>query len=259
VTAHKWSSGLRIVAGSPGMTGAAHLATAGAMRAGAGIVHLSSPGVVTASGAPTEAVVRPLPTFGWAEEVLGGLDRFRALVVGPGLGRDEATVAEARRLLAAAEVPTVIDGDGLFALAWGDGSPAEVIGARRAPTVLTPHDGEHALLCGAPPGPDRLDAARHLAASCRAVVVLKGPCTVVADPTGGVLVVRAGDARLATAGTGDVLAGIIGALLARGMPAGRAGAAGAWLHGQAARRGPRVGLVAGDLPDLLPGVLERLG
>ena len=99
--------------------------------------------------------------------------------------------------------------------------------------MLTPHDGEFERLAGARPGPDRIAAARALAADTGAVVLLKGSPTVVADPRGEVRVVAAGDARLATAGTGDVLSGVIGALLAQGLPALEAAAAGAWLHGRA--------------------------
>jgi NAD(P)H-hydrate epimerase len=123
---------------------------------------------------------------------------------------------------------------------------------------VTPHDGEFRLLCGTPPGSDRLAAARHLAADMQCVVLLKGPATVVAAPDGRALIVNAGDARLATAGTGDVLSGIIGALLAQRMPPMEAAAAGAWLHGRAAHYGPSRGLVAGDLPDLLVRVLADL-
>ena len=121
--------------------------------------------------------------------------------------------------------------------------------------MLTPHDGEFARLTGAPPGADRLAAARTLAINSGAVVLLKGPATVVADPSGSVLLATAGDARLATAGTGDVLAGIVGAFLAARLPVLRAAALAAHVHGRAAGRGPKVGLLAGDLPDLVPGVL----
>jgi NAD(P)H-hydrate epimerase len=121
--------------------------------------------------------------------------------------------------------------------------------------VLTPHDGEYARLAGEPPGDDRLDATRRLAAATGCVVLLKGPTTVVAEPGGRALVVTTGDQRLATAGTGDVLSGVIGSLLAQGVPAFEAAAAAAWLHGAAARRAPARGMVAGDLVDLLPEVL----
>lgn len=239
------------------MTGAARLAAHAAMRAGAGMVHLSAPGTLVAQ-APAEVVQRPLPTKGWAPEVLDTLDRFHSLVVGPGLGRDDDTAAQARMLAVEAPIPTVIDGDGLFAMAWNADGAAALLRRRTTPTVLTPHDGEYTLLTGAAPATDRLVAARRLAADTGCVVLLKGPATVVADPHGAALVVTTGDARLATAGTGDVLSGIIGALLAAGVPALQAAAAGAWLHGRAARRAPERGMVAGDLADHLPAVLHEL-
>ncbi|HSL58603.1 MAG TPA: NAD(P)H-hydrate dehydratase [Acidimicrobiales bacterium] len=254
VDAHKWRSAVWVVAGSPGMTGAAHLAARAAQRGGAGYVRLSSPGVVDDPRRPTEAVGVALPADDWAREVLDGLDRFRALVVGPGLGRDPGTAAQVRRLVAAAPVPVLVDGDGLTAL--GD-DPAAVLAERTAPTVLTPHDGEHAGLTGAAPGPDRLAAARALAAATGAVVLLKGPTTVVAGPDGAVLVTATGDARLATAGTGDVLSGLGGALLASGLDPLRAAAVAAHLHGRAGAVGSARGLVAGDLVDHLPLVLDR--
>ena len=155
-------------------------------------------------------------------------------------------------------MPTVIDGDGLFAMAWNADGAAALLRRRTTPTVLTPHDGEYALLTGAAPIADRLVAVRRLAADTGCVVLLKGPATVVADPDGEVLVVTAGDARLATAGTGDVLSGIIGALLAAGVPALQAAAAGAWLHGRAALLAPARGMVASDIADHLPEVLGGL-
>ncbi len=256
--AHKWRAALWCVAGSPGMAGAAHLATRAAQRAGAGMVRLSTPGVEHDPLVPTEVVGRALPAEGWASDVLAD-DRFQAYVVGPGLGRADATVAAVQSFVAAAGRPLVVDGDGLFALARAaEGGAAGVLRGRHAPTVLTPHDGEYAGLRGAPVGADRIASARDLAADLRAVVLLKGPTTVVADPEGAARIVDTGDARLATAGTGDVLSGIIGALLAQGLDAFTAAAGGAWLHGRAAQRGPAVGLVAGDLPDLIPAVLAEL-
>lgn len=253
--AHKWQAAVRLVAGSPGMVGAAHLAARGAMRAGAGYVTLSSPGVDDDPAAPTEVVGRPLPASGWAPTVLDGIDRFAALAVGPGLGLDEATGAAVREVVASAPLPVVVDGDGLTALG---AEVAAVTRGRAVPAVLTPHDGEYQRLAGRPPGPDRLDAARSLAAASGAVVLLKGPATVVADPDGAVLVSTTGDDRLATAGTGDVLTGIVAALLARGVDPFRAAAAAAFLHGRAGAVGWRSGLVAGDLPDLLPIVVDQL-
>jgi NAD(P)H-hydrate repair Nnr-like enzyme with NAD(P)H-hydrate dehydratase domain len=146
----------------------------------------------------------------------------------------------------------VVDGDGLAAV--GD-DPGAVV-PRSA--VLTPHDGEFARLTGGPPGPDRVAAAAGLARSAGCFALLKGSTTAVAAPDAGVFLVMAGDARLATAGTGDVLSGAIGGLLASGLDPGRAAAAGAHLHGRAARLGPSRGLVAGDLPDLLPAAVASV-
>lgn len=256
-SAHKWRAAVRVVAGSVGMTGAAQLAAHAAMRTGAGMVHLSAPGTLVVQ-APVEVVQRPLPLKGWARQVLESLDRFHALVVGPGLGRDDETTAQTRLLAVDAPIPTVIDGDGLFAMAWNADGAEALLKRRTAPTVLTPHDGEYALLTGTPPGFDRMVAARRLAADTGCVVLLKGSPTIVADPDGQVLMVTTGDERLATAGTGDVLSGIIGALLASGVPAFRAAAAGAWLHGQAAQSAPARGMVASDIADHLPTVLRDL-
>jgi|KBSMisStaDraftv2_1062788.scaffolds.fasta_scaffold64719_3 NAD(P)H-hydrate epimerase len=255
--AHKWQSAVRVVAGSAAMTGAPRLVAHAAMRTGAGMVHLSTPGI-TLTDAPIEIVQRPLASVGWADAALASLDRFHAIVVGPGLGRSDDTAANVRKLVIEAPLPMVIDGDGLFALGWSSEGASTLLRRRSVATVLTPHDGEYALLSGAQPGLDRIVAARRLAADSGCTVLLKGAATIVADPSGEVLVVTAGDARLATAGTGDVLSGIIGALLAGGMRPLQAAAAGAWVHGQAGRRGQRHGLVASDLPDLIPMVLEEL-
>jgi ADP-dependent NAD(P)H-hydrate dehydratase / NAD(P)H-hydrate epimerase len=258
IDAHKWHAATWAVAGSSGMTGAARLVTAAALRGGAGYVRLSTPGGGPDNGAPTEVVSYALPAFSWASTVVRGLDRFHSLVVGPGLGRTDVTTSEVRDLVAKAPVPIVVDGDGLFALAWSADGATKLLRARSAPTIVTPHDGEFSLLAGRRPGADRIGAARELAVSTGAVVLLKGAATVVAEPGGRALLSTAGDERLATAGSGDVLSGIIGALLAQQVPAFEAAAAGAWLHGTAARRGPSRGFVASDLPDLLPGVLEML-
>jgi len=255
--AHKWHAAVRIIAGSRAMTGAAALAAEAAQRAGAGMVQVSVPGVDTVQ-LPVEVIHRPLPSSGWAEEALRSLERFHSIVIGPGLGRRDDMAASTRFVMLNAGLPMVIDGDGLFALAWNAEGATALLKRRTAPTVLTPHDGEMKLLTGAIPGRDRIAAARALARDSGCVVLLKGAATVVAGPGGEVLVVTAGDERLATAGTGDVLAGIIGALLAHRVPALHAAAAGAWVHGRAARLGPAVGFVASDLPDLIPQVLSQL-
>jgi ADP-dependent NAD(P)H-hydrate dehydratase / NAD(P)H-hydrate epimerase len=256
VDAHKWKAAVVIAGGSPGMTGAAHLAAAAAFRAGAGMVRVASPGVEHDPGLPTEAIAVPVPVAGWEGAVLDQLGRARALIVGPGLGLSAPNEAAVGHVVADADVPTVVDGDGLSAL--GERA-AELLGGRRKPAsvVLTPHDGEFARLAGGRPGADRCAAARDLAARTGAVVLLKGPTTVVAEPGGRVLLSTVGDQRLATAGTGDVLSGIIGALLARGVPGFEAAAAGAWLHGTAAMQGPPEGLVASDLVDAIPLVFTQ--
>ncbi|TMK83671.1 MAG: NAD(P)H-hydrate dehydratase [Actinobacteria bacterium] len=156
-----------------------------------------------------------------------------------------------------APTAAVVDADGLYALDNVD-QAAHVIGRRSAPTVLTPHDGEFAHLAGEKVGADRIDATRRLASATGATVLLKGSTTTVANPEGQVLLSAAGDPRLATAGTGDVLSGVIGSFLAQGLDGLRAAAAGAWVHGTAAHLGWRRGLVAGDLLDLLPAALSAL-
>ena len=251
---HKWRTSVLVVAGSPGMTGAAELCALGALRAGAGMVRVAVPGAPLGSTPVTEAVGVALPSLGWADRALEELARCRALVVGPGLGRDPGTAGEVRRLLAAAPVPAVVDADALVALAGAGTVPAPP----GAPRVVTPHAGEFRTLTGEDPGPDRVAAARRLAVGWRTVALVKGTTTAVADPDGSVLLATAATSALATAGTGDVLAGVIGALLARGAPALWAAGLGAHVHGCAGRLGPAEGLRAGDLPDAVSAVLSAL-
>ena len=246
--AHKWRTAVCVIAGSPGMPGAAALVSAAALRSGAGMVHVSSPHGLLA-GLPTEVV--QVETVGASE-----LRRFGALVVGPGLGRSEATrrtVEEVLRGAAQSATPVVLDGDALWAVANGAG-PAP-LGAH---VVVTPHDGEFERLSGAPVGGDRLTAATALAARLSCTVVLKGPATVIASPTGEALVSSSGDERLATAGTGDVLAGMVGALLAAGAHPLHASATAAWAHGACGAFAPRHGMMASDLIGALPRVWDML-
>jgi len=226
------------------------------MRAGAGTVRLGIPGSDPDPGAP-EIVGHRLPADDWDSAVVEHSARAKALVVGPGLARTDATRDAVRRLLAASTLPAIVDADGLYALGGRD-EAARVLHDRSAPTVLTPHEGELARLTGAPAGADRLAEARDLAAAVGATVLLKGSTTVIADPVGEVLITNSGDSRLATAGTGDVLSGIVGALLAQGLDGLRAAASAAFVHGRAARLGWRRGLVAGDLIDLLPAAIDGL-
>ncbi len=247
--AHKWRSACWVVAGSPTMRGAAALASLAALRSGAGYVRLSVPGGEPDAAVPTEVVFHPLPAAAWHERM--DTSRFGSLVVGPGLGRDPRTATAVRELVTRATVPLVLDGDALAALG---GESAAVLTAARAPVVLTPHDGEYELLAGRRAGPDRLAAARSLAAG-GAHVLLKGPTTVVAAPDGAARLITSGDARLATAGTGDVLAGMIGALLAQGVEPLDAAALAAHVHGMAGSLSPAVGLIAGDLLGAIPAAL----
>jgi NAD(P)H-hydrate epimerase len=249
--AHKWKTGVRAIAGSRGMPGAARLACAAAYRSGAGIVHLSSLGVSGDVEVPTEVVYRHLPEKGWSRVALGDIDRFSAALIGPGIGRGDELVDEFVTFVTGCPTPLVIDGDGLTLLGASrdgrHGDASDVIARRSAPTVLTPHDGEFSSLVGAPPGANRIEAARAAAAHLGAVVLLKGPTTVVADPEGDALLIAAGDERLATAGSGDVLTGIISAFLARGATALHAAAAGAHVHAASLRDLPESGVVASDL------------
>ena len=243
-TDHKWSNSLRIIGGSPGMIGAVQLASQGALRAGAGMIVVSSPTVDPAHlNLPTEAVARPIPSGNWASEVLTDLERFQALLIGPGLGVDPETLAATAELIKHTPIPVVIDADALVAIA----AYPDCLKGRGAPTVLTPHDGEFKTLTGSPPSLDRCASARS--AAQHAIVLLKGPTTLVANPNGELIFVRSGDQRLATAGSGDVLAGIIGALFGH-SPTHLAVAAAAHWHGRAATLAES-SMVASDLPSLL--------
>ncbi|MCP3935249.1 MAG: NAD(P)H-hydrate dehydratase [Actinomycetia bacterium] len=248
---HKWNSAVRVVAGSAGMWGAARLTAGSAIRAGAGMVVAGGLVPEVPPGLPVEVVGRG--TAGDRPEdrvasVLSDLHRFGSLVVGPGLGAGGQTAAAVASLIVESPVPCVVDADGLRFLA---GRP-EVIAGAVSPIVITPHDGEYAQLVGFAPERDRVDAARRLAATTQATVLLKGPTTVVASPEGDVWLSTEGDERLATAGSGDVLAGAIGAVLAchRGSDIddmARLIAATAHWHAIAGRVAGRLGVVAGDI------------
>jgi hydroxyethylthiazole kinase-like uncharacterized protein yjeF len=261
--AHKWKAAVFSLAGSAGMMGAANLCASAAMRSGAGIVHTAAPGIISDRTTPIEVVRKSLSAWGWSSEVLAAVEgdnaRFKSMVVGPGLGRDEGTVVETRKVIAGAKLPMVIDGDGLYAVAWGGEGARDIVRSRGSGTVLTPHDGEFTNLLGYPPSHDRIASVRRLASDTNCVCLLKGTTTVVAEPSGQVLIVSNGDRRLATAGTGDVLAGIIGSLLAQGVHPFRAAAAAAFLHARAASLfHSDEGMVASDLLDLLPRAITEV-
>ncbi|MDQ1467486.1 MAG: ADP-dependent NAD(P)H-hydrate dehydratase / NAD(P)H-hydrate epimerase, partial [Actinomycetota bacterium] len=264
---HKWSSGCLVVGGSGGMVGAPMLASQAALRCGAGMVVCAVPGVAAAATVSgQELVARALPATPLgafaedaADEVLKEVDRYRALVVGPGVGRDHSAQVAARRIVAEANVPIVVDADALNAIAV-DPAALRVRHAAGLPlAVLTPHAGEYERLAGKPVGPDRVEAARELARRLNAVVLLKGPSTVIAGPDGDAVVNVTGGPALATAGTGDVLSGMIAAFLARGVGTFAAAATGAYVHGRAATAAASTpDIVASDLVLALPRTLQVL-
>ncbi len=256
VDAHKWHGAVKVIAGSPGMPGAAELCTAAAARGGSGLVSLSAPGCTPQTR--SEIVQHAVPAAGFCAEALRDIGRFGALVIGPGLGRDDDMLTATRECIGEAPVPVVVDGDALFAAAWSGDGAGPLLRNRELPTVLTPHDGEFGLLTGERPGDDRIASVRAAVTEFDATVLLKGPTTVVGAPGGRVLLVDRGDQRLATAGSGDVLAGLVGALLAAGVEPVRAAAAGAWLHAAAAQLGPAEGLLAGDIVELIPQAIGAL-
>ena len=263
-TTHKWRAGVLVVGGSNGMTGAPMLVGRAALRLGAGIVWAALPGRCAERGSGTEIITHALPdadagvlTMDGADEVLAIADRFGAVVLGPGLGRDDATTAAVRKLVRDLDHPLVLDADALHALS-GIGDGDALVRERAAPTILTPHDGEFAQVTGAAPGDDRIDAARGLAARTESVVLLKGPTTVVAAPDGRVRVNPTGGPSLATAGSGDVLAGMIGAFCAQGMKVFDAAAAASFVHGRAADHAGHTGLIAGDLPAMAAAALRQI-
>jgi hydroxyethylthiazole kinase-like uncharacterized protein yjeF len=259
----KYSAGsVLVIGGAPGMTGAAALTAMAALRADAGYVQLAVP---SESLPVIETLALEPVKVGWTEadavEVLTEAARkASALAIGPGLGRAESRQALVRELLARIECPAVVDADALFGF-----EPVE----RSRSTVLTPHAGELTRLLGAEKGwvdAHRLEAARTAAERFGAIVLLKGRDTIVAAPPGegiapsdlpGTIVCDHGPPSLATAGTGDVLAGILAAFLTR-MDAQLAAAAAAVAHALAARAVPhQAGLVASDLLTALPSVLEQ--
>jgi ADP-dependent NAD(P)H-hydrate dehydratase / NAD(P)H-hydrate epimerase len=243
---NKYSAGaVLVVGGAPGMTGAVCLAAEAAFRADAGYVTVAAPreSLPVIEGRLLEPVKRPL------DEVWDAVERAGSLALGPGLGREPGARELVRRLLEETDKPAVVDADGLFGL-----EPFE----RRAETVLTPHSGELGRLLGQESSwvdAHRLEAARTASDRFRCVVLLKGADTVIASPDGRVDVWCGSPPSLATAGTGDVLTGILAAFLAKRMDATLAAAAAAAVHGRAARLAPPVGMVAGDVIAALPRAL----
>lgn len=259
---HKYARGHAVVvSGDLSFTGAARLAARGALRAGAGLVTLASPRGALAVNAAASLAVMVRAADG-ADELRALLadKRLNVVVLGPGLGVGAKTRALVHAALGG-ERTVVLDADALTSFAEEPEALFGAIGAANGPVVLTPHQGEFSRLFSpisqSPATDSKLVAARAAAAASHAVVLLKGADTVVAAPDGRAAINDNAPAFLATAGAGDVLAGMIGGLLAQGMPAFEGACAGAWLHGEAGTEaGP--GLISEDLPEALPAIYRRL-
>jgi ADP-dependent NAD(P)H-hydrate dehydratase / NAD(P)H-hydrate epimerase len=259
-----------VVGGSRTMTGAPVLTARSAHRAGAGLVTLAVPEgalpVVQEGG--LEPIYLPLPQTddgGASAEawpaLLARLSAVDVVALGPGLGREDSTMDLVRRLVAESPVPVVLDADGLYAFA-GRGS---LLADRRSELVITPHAGEFGRLAGLTAdevGEDRVGHARKAAAEFRCPVLLKGSRTVVAEPSARVRVNPTGGPFLATAGSGDVLTGVVAAAIARGVPAADALVFAAYVHGMAGQLAGSVhgeGTVASDVIEAVPAAIARVG
>lgn len=263
---HKGDYGrILIVAGSPGMTGAASLAASAAMRAGSGLVIVATPRSLNPilEVKLTEAMTLPLPetaagTLGKdaGDEILRVADKFDVVAIGPGISRHPETFQMVRMLAGDLRKPMLIDADGLNALAEDVGILKKI----KSQAILTPHPGEMARLMKKDVGAiqnDRFAAAEGFARAYEVTLVLKGELTVVADAEGRVSINASGNPGMASGGSGDVLSGIIASFLGQGMSAADAARAGVFVHGDAGDRAAlRLGeraLIASDIIDYLPG------
>ncbi len=269
---HKGSCGsVVVVAGSLGMTGAAALAAAAALRAGAGRVSLGTPASLNdlLEIKLTEVMTRPLPevkrrrclALRGLGEIEALIDGAECLALGPGLGRYRETAELVRRLVARVEIPLVLDADGLNACVGA----TELFKRRSAPTVITPHVGEFARLSALPKEQilaHPIEVSRRFAQEHQVVVVLKGAPAVIAWPDGMVAVNTTGNSGMATAGSGDVLTGLVAGFIAQKMAVGRAAALAVFVHGAAGDRArDRLGewsVIAGDIAAEVPGALLEL-
>jgi len=256
-TTHKYSRGHTLVVSGPRLnTGASRLAANAALRIGSGLVTVAAGGEAANIHAAhlTAVMIREMKTPRDLSALLSDA-RFSAVAIGPAAGLGEST---RENVLACLEsgAAVVLDADALTIFAEHPDELFEQIGKRDAPVVLTPHSGEYSRLF-ADPADDRLSALRDAAARSGAIVVLKGANTIVAGPGGEISIAVNAPPWLATAGSGDVLAGMVAGLLAQGMPAFQAASAAVWLHGEAATAfGP--GLTADDLPGRIPDVLGKV-
>ena len=248
---NKYTRGHALLYGGYPMTGASRMAARAAARFGAGLTTIAVPEMAFAiyAAALTSIMVQPLKHADDLARLLSD-HRYTAFSIGPGAGVNAATRARALAMLATA-TPVLLDADAISVFAQ---SPDELFHAIRGPCVMTPHDGEFERIFDT--AGDKLTRARRAARRSGAVIVLKGPDTVIAAPDGRAIINSNAPPTLATAGSGDVLGGLILGLLAQGMDAFPAAAAAVWMHGAAASDfGP--GLLAEDLPDLVPAVLRR--
>ena len=260
---HKYDRGHAVVVSGPSWsTGAARLAARGALRAGAGLVTIASPREALAVNAAANLAIMVRPVDGAAELARFLADpRLNALAIGPGIGVSDATCELVLAALSG-DRAVVLDADAITSFAQSPHRLADAVKARgKRATILTPHEGEfsrffHALDAGTKAG-SKLERTRRAAELIDAVVLLKGPDTVVAAPDHRASIAANAPAFLATAGAGDVLTGITAGLLAQGMPAFEAASAAVWLHGAAASAFG-VGLIAEDLPEQLPGIYRGL-
>jgi hydroxyethylthiazole kinase-like uncharacterized protein yjeF len=268
--AHKGYFGhLMIVAGSPGKAGAAIMAAKGALRAGAGLVSVATPNnlvpiiqtrITEAMCVPSAESIEGTLGIGSEEELLKSLATKSACAIGPGLSTHYETVQAVRNLVQGLTVPAVIDADGLNAFVGFTDSLKRV----KAPVILTPHPGEMGRLLGMSSDDvqkDRIAIASEFAKKHKVTVVLKGAATVVATPQGSVFVNSTGNPGMATGGTGDVLTGMIGSLLAQGYSASQAACLGVYLHGLAgdlaAREKGEASMIAGDLIEKIPQAFKE--
>lgn len=252
---HKHSRGrLAVISGGPWNTGAARLAARGGLRIGAGVVTvLSPPEALASNAAHLEAIM--LQPFDGEAELIRAAETSDAVVIGPAAGVGSAT-AGALMALARTGAALVVDADALTSF---KDDPGRLFGVLDRDDVLTPHPGEFERLFPhlLEDAPERIAAATEAAKRCGAIILLKGPDTVIAAPDGRAAVNVNGVPWLATAGSGDVLAGFIAGLIAQGMPSFEAACAGAWIHAECgASFGP--GLISEDLPDMVPPLLRRI-
>ena len=260
---HKGTFGKTLLlCGSLGFTGAAYLAAMGALRTGAGLTFLGVPESIYAIEAVklNEPVVFPLPdedgklSCDAISEILNRLPNMDAVLIGPGLGQSEGTFQVVKAVLENAECPVVLDADGINVIA----AHRDIVRGRRAPTILTPHEGEFARIGGVL-GDNRMEAAARLARDLNCIVLLKGHETCITDGESFYLN-RTGNPGMAVGGSGDVLAGIIVSLLGQKIAPLEAAAMGAWLHGAAgdlcAEELGQYGMLPTDMLQKLPRLLK---